>query len=44
MMRTKMEVLKKTQRIELQHTKLYAAREAENMVKDKLTKAKKAYE
>mmetsp|Transcript_4105 Transcript_4105/g.6132 ORF Transcript_4105/g.6132 Transcript_4105/m.6132 type:complete len:143 (-) Transcript_4105:386-814(-) len=44
MMRTKIEVLKKAQRIELQHAKLYAAREAETMLKEKLRKAREAYD
>jgi hypothetical protein len=43
-LKTKMEVLKKTQAIELKHTRLFAAREADTMLQLKLGQAKEAYE
>lgn len=43
-LKTKLEVQKKTQAVELRHTRLVAAREADTMLKDKLGQAKEAYE
>lgn len=39
-----MDVLKKTQAVELKHAKLFAAREADKMLKTKLGEAKSAYD
>ena len=39
-----MEVLKKTQRVELKHAKLTAAKMADEMLKEKLGKAREAYQ
>jgi len=39
-----MEVLKKTQKVELKHTRLLAAQEADTMLRRKLGQAKKAYD
>ena len=44
MLKTKMEVLKKTQAVELKHAKLTAKNEADKMLRTKLTSAKVAYE
>ena len=44
MLKTKMEVLKKTQAVELKHAKLSAKNEADKMLRTKLTSAKVAYE
>lgn len=44
MLKTKMEVLKKTQAVELKHAKLTAKNEADKMLRTKLTQAKEAYE
>jgi hypothetical protein len=44
MLKIKLEVLKKTQAIELKHAKLTAKNEADKMLKEKLNQAKLAYE
>jgi hypothetical protein len=44
MLKTKMEVLKKTQAVELKHAKLTAKNEADKLLREKLAKAKEAYE
>ena len=44
MLKTKMEVLRKTQAVELKHAKITAKNEADKMLRHKLAQAKEAYE
>lgn len=44
LLKSKMEVLKKTQAVELKHAKLFAAKEADKLLTMKLGQAKEAYD
>lgn len=43
-LKTKMDMLKKIQKVELKHAKEHAKKEADEMLKDKLEKCRLAYE